>query len=470
MNLNEIGTLIAKHSSNFFPSVAIAQFILESGWRPGKKLSRLATDYHNLFGIKAGTSWTGSLAVMDTQEDDGTGRLYTIKGRFRAYDSYEDSIKDHDKLVAASEWLKDHYKGVFNAKTPEEQCHALQGTYATDTHYAGKLIDIIKQYDLKQFDQGGDTSMGSLDLMIKWMEERRGKVTYSMGSRLGPYSYDCSSAVYHALWAGGFKTRIGYAGNTETLFAEKGHLFTEVSRASRKRGDIFVAGQQGASLGSGGHTGIYLGDGKIIHCNYSGNGITITPDTSNYTYYPCRWFRIKGASTTAQVPTYKAPAKPFKALAVGSTATIREGASKWQTGESGIANYVGKSYKIIQVKDVKQSYSKRAYLLEGVMSWTLEQDIVEARQGDQKVTQRKTMDKVVDLVVSGKFGNGQTRIDNLRTEGYNPDEVQKAVNVYYAAKDVIAGKLGVGQARIDALKAKGLDPQAVQAKVNEMLR
>lgn len=36
----------------------------------------------------------------------------------------------------------------------------------------------------------------SKESMIKWMQDRLGKVTYSMTRRLGPNSYDCSSAVF----------------------------------------------------------------------------------------------------------------------------------------------------------------------------------------------------------------------------------------------------------------------------------
>lgn len=44
----------------------------------------------------------------------------------------------------------------------------------------------------------------AIDLMIQWMNERKGKVTYSMTNRYGPNSYDCSSAVYYALVFAGF--------------------------------------------------------------------------------------------------------------------------------------------------------------------------------------------------------------------------------------------------------------------------
>lgn len=104
--------------------------------------------------------------------------------------------------------------------------------------------------------------------MIKWMEDRKGKVTYSMTSRLGPTSYDCSSAVFNALIAGGFLPSNTGIGNTETLFSMRGKLLKEISRVEVKRGDIFISGTPGGSNGSAGHTGIFLSNSSFIHCSY----------------------------------------------------------------------------------------------------------------------------------------------------------------------------------------------------------
>ncbi|MDT1957785.1 DUF5776 domain-containing protein, partial [Carnobacterium divergens] len=120
--------------------------------------------------------------------------------------------------------------------------------------------------------------MANIETMIKWMKDREGKVTYDMNNRLGPNSYDCSSAVYFSLRAGGFLPA-GSMGNTDSLF---GHLeqnkwikvpLTNGSYAA-KRGDIFIWGTRGASGGASGHTGIFVDSANIIHCNYGYNGIT----------------------------------------------------------------------------------------------------------------------------------------------------------------------------------------------------
>lgn len=114
----------------------------------------------------------------------------------------------------------------------------------------------------------------AIDLMIQWMNERKGRVTYSMVNRYGPDSYDCSSAVYYALIYAGF-LNAGNIGNTETLFNDlERYGWKKVNAKPYYKGDIFIWGERGASSGSAGHTGIFLENNNIIHCNYSANGIS----------------------------------------------------------------------------------------------------------------------------------------------------------------------------------------------------
>ena len=81
--------------------------------------------------------------------------------------------------------------------------------------------------------------MPSIENMIAWMQARKGRVTYSMTSRMGPNSYDCSSSVFFAMIAGGFLSA-GSMGNTETLFGMSGTKLKEISRGEVQRGDIFI--------------------------------------------------------------------------------------------------------------------------------------------------------------------------------------------------------------------------------------
>ena len=118
-----------------------------------------------------------------------------------------------------------------------------------------------------------------MDKVIEWFEQRQGRVSYSMDYRNGPNSYDCSSAIYHALIYAGILPQGFRIGNTETEFVDLPKFgFQRIEADANgyiptQRGDIFIWGKQGYTLGANGHTGIYLDSDNIIHCAYAYNGI-----------------------------------------------------------------------------------------------------------------------------------------------------------------------------------------------------
>lgn len=136
---------------NILPSVTIAQAILESGW--GK--SELAKNAHNLFGIKAGADWKGKTYSKRTKEQKPTGEVYEIVADFRAYDSFAESIMDHDAFFVSTDWRKKNYAAVLNAKNYKDQAEALQSCgYATALDYGKQLIGLIERLGLQQYDKG----------------------------------------------------------------------------------------------------------------------------------------------------------------------------------------------------------------------------------------------------------------------------------------------------------------------------
>lgn len=132
--------------SPLFPSVRLAQNILETGFR--------LHPWNNLGGIKAGGGrpnpwWSGRVVNKGTWEVGSDGKRFTIVDSFRAYDSVYDFYRDQDRLLST-----ERYKLVRAAGTPEEQARALQaGGYATDPRYAEKLIGLIGKYGLKKYDR-----------------------------------------------------------------------------------------------------------------------------------------------------------------------------------------------------------------------------------------------------------------------------------------------------------------------------
>ena len=118
-----------------------------------------------------------------------------------------------------------------------------------------------------------------MDKVIEWFQQRQGKVSYSMVNRNGWASYDCSSSIYHALIYAGILPAGFRIGNTETEFVDLPkfgfqRIETDVNGyIATQRGDIFIWGKQGYTLGANGHTGIYLDGDNIIHCAYAYKGI-----------------------------------------------------------------------------------------------------------------------------------------------------------------------------------------------------
>lgn len=129
-------------------SITLAQAILESNWGN----SRLATDCHNLFGVK-GTD-PKQTKLMLTKEYTN-GKWITIKGRFQVYTSDQASLAAHAALLAkGTTWNTSQYQHVIAADNYVAAAKALkQDGYATDPDYPTKLIKLIKSYNLERYDQ-----------------------------------------------------------------------------------------------------------------------------------------------------------------------------------------------------------------------------------------------------------------------------------------------------------------------------
>jgi flagellar protein FlgJ len=119
----------------------LAQAGLETGW--GRSQPRTATGdaSHNLFGIKAGRAWSGAVAVASTTEYVA-GALVRTVDRFRSYGSYTEAFQDFGRLLAGN----GRYAGaVAKSDDPVAYAKSLQrGGYATDPHYADKLVRAIR--------------------------------------------------------------------------------------------------------------------------------------------------------------------------------------------------------------------------------------------------------------------------------------------------------------------------------------
>lgn len=131
--------------SGVLASLTLAQAILEGGWFG---TSELASTYNNYFGIKAGSSWTGETVLMWTKEQDGNGISHDEQAYFRVYDSPLGSFRDHANIL----W-NPRYKNILgNTDYVDVANNVKDGGYATDAEYAQKLINLIEDYGLYEYD------------------------------------------------------------------------------------------------------------------------------------------------------------------------------------------------------------------------------------------------------------------------------------------------------------------------------
>ena len=126
------------HQNKIPASITLAQGILESG----RGRSELALKSNNHFGIKCHTQWKGERVYHD---DDEEGEC------FRKYQYVETSYDDHSAFLTK----RKRYAFLFNydAKDYKKWARGLKKAgYATDKKYPNKLIGIIENYKLYEFD------------------------------------------------------------------------------------------------------------------------------------------------------------------------------------------------------------------------------------------------------------------------------------------------------------------------------
>lgn len=422
----ELVTAVGKHTTELFPSVVLAQAILESGLFTTSGPSGLAVKYNNFFGIKASKSWTGKVTPgLDTEEDDGSGKKQTIKAGFRWYDSLIDSVKDHNNMFQ-TDFSKSFYKHVLNATTPTIQTQALQGTYATDTAYASKLNAIITRYNLTQYDSKNTTEvkgeMVTAQQVINEAKKYVGANKYSNAHKAIINHYNTQNPLprgtkmtYDWDWCAAYVSFILMKVGLSKLYG------TEISVGYYKQKFIDAKIWRGRVRPQVGDIVIWQWDGS--HTGWPHHiGLVASVNGDYFTTIEGNTFK-NGVST------------------VGSN-TFKYNAS------------------------TVQGFARPDYTKATTPSTKL------------------TFEQAVQAVINGTMGNGATRIENIKASGQDPQKVQTEVNKRLsnqstptptktkeqAVKDVIAGKYGSGKERHDKLTKEGFNADEIQSLVNKALK
>ena len=157
--VEQIAEYVKKYAGKYgikVHSPIIAQAILESGW--GK--SALASKYHNYFGLKCGSSWSGKSVNMTTKEEYKVGTLTNIRDNFRVYDSMEAGVKGYFVFIN-----KKRYANLKGVKNPEEYVKRIKADgYATSNNYVDNIMRVIRDNKLTRFDENGDGDMKKNEL------------------------------------------------------------------------------------------------------------------------------------------------------------------------------------------------------------------------------------------------------------------------------------------------------------------
>lgn len=399
-------------------SAIIAQAILESGW--GK--SKLAAVYHNYFGMKCDTKWTGKSVNMNTQEEYQPGTLTTIKDNFRVYGNMEEGVKGYFEFIQLS-----RYQNLKGITDPKKYLETIKSDgYATSSTYVQNNMRLIEQYNLTQYDKKGGNTMGRtaqdvLNVMRSW-------INYSEAN--GKFKQIIDLYNSHKPLARGYKVK----------YSDE-WCDTTVSAAAIKAGVVDLIGTE---CGCEQHIKIFKQKGIWIEDG------TIRPLPGDIILY--NW-----DDATQPNDGYSDHIGYVESVS-GRTITLIEG----NKGEAVARREIPVGWGYIR------GYARPKYSSSGTAPST--------------PTPSKTIDEIAREVISGVYGNGSDRINALIAMGYDPGKVQERVNailkenatpsksIAQVAEDVIAGKYGNGSDRRNKLAAEGFDPDAVQAEVNRQLK
>lgn len=400
-------------------SPIIAQAILESGWGE----SRLAAVYHNYFGLKCGTRWTGKSVNLKTMEEYTPGILTQIKDNFRVYGSMEEGVKGYFDFIQLERYQ--NLKGITDPAAYLETIKA--DGYATSSRYVENTMRIVSQYDLQQYDVKGEMGMAKTASAVlaqarEWIGRNEADGTHK--GIIDVYNGHTPIArgykvKYTDAWCATFVSAVAIrCGLTEIIPTECGcGQMIELFRA--------------------------LGEWQESDSRRPAPGDVIFYDWDD-----------TGAGDCTGWPDHVG----FVESVSGGKITVIEGNKN---------NAVGRRVLAVDGRYI------RGY---GVPRYEEESGADAAGSGAKSVA------AVAKEVVAGAWGNGTERKERLTAAGYDYQAVQSQVNallkgnekptksVAEVAREVIAGKWGNGAERKKRLEAAGYDYQAVQDKVNRLLK
>lgn len=426
--VEDIAGCVQKYAGQYgilIHSPIIAQAILESGW--GK--SKLAAQYHNYFGLKCGTKWTGRSVNMKTQEEYSPGTKTTITDNFRVYGSMDEGVKGYFEFIQLSRYQ--NLKGITDPKkylqTIKDDGYATSSTYVTDVYKC------VTAYGLTKYDVKGEIAMTEQQLRQKPVDY----LAQYLGIKEGSAEH---KAILAVLNNSGLCSRY-------KMTVNDAWCATAVSAAFIASGlaDIFpcVECSCGNMIELAKKAGIWVENDAYV------------PKTGDPILYD---WGDSGKGDNTGWPDHVG----IVASVSGSTIRVIEG---------NMSNTVG--YRNLAVN---------GRYIRGFIAPKFSSKATSSGSGSGGTSSKKSVSEIAKEVIAGKWGNGDARKSAIKAAGYDYDAVQAEVNrqmkgtskatksVAEVAKEVVQGKWGNNPERKKKLEAAGYDYNAVQKKVNELCR
>lgn len=146
--IKTIAPIIVKYAKQYgykYPSTIIAQACNESGY--GR--SSLGCKYHNYFGMKCGSSWTGKSVNLRTKEEYTVGTLTEIRDNFRVYDDIDAGVRGYFEFIS-----KPRYANLKEATSPKNYLELIKADgYATSSNYVDNVYAVVVKQNLTIYDE-----------------------------------------------------------------------------------------------------------------------------------------------------------------------------------------------------------------------------------------------------------------------------------------------------------------------------
>jgi len=428
--IEKIAGYVRKYAADYGIAVhspIIAQAILESRWGE----SKLASVYHNYFGLKCGTKWKGRSVNMKTQEEYSPGTKTTITDNFRVYNSMDEGVKGYFEFIQLA-----RYQNLKGITDPKKYLQTIKDDeYATSSTYVRDVYKCVTAYGLTKYDvktEGGIT-MTEKELRQKpvdWLGQY-------VGIREGSAEHKAILATFNN---SGLCSRYKMTVNDAWCATGVSAAFIATGLA-----DIFpcVECSCGSMVELAKKAGIWVeNDGYV-------------PKTGDAVLYD---WDDSGAGDCTGWPDH-----------VGLAASVS--GNTIRVIEANFSNSVG--YRNLTVN---------ARYIRGFITPKFSKKATSSSNAPGGTSGKKSVSAIAKEVIAGKWGNGDDRKARLKAAGYDPAAVQREVNaqlkgaskttksVTEVAKEVIQGKWGNNPERKKRLEAAGYNYSKVQAEVNRLMK